>query len=260
MKFSPVIITNQDIKNTFDTTIVYDVLTTNGIILFKNQKLSVQDQETILNNYFLLNPQYQLNLDNISHMYVSGSKLLLRVTAKHNENNKPGAFCNYEGLPWHSDNPTTSKDRLLTWLYGAENTNGSETIYCNTDLAFNELPTELKALAKTLIAYTTNRFIYQTDSDYQLPLYTDCGQNRQCWSFPFTQIKYFEGYTVEESKNIIETLKEYVLQDQYCYAHKWEDGDLIISNEKITIHKRPAYDKMDQRVLHKGTMGLLHIV
>lgn len=255
---TPIIFFN-NVKESFDIKQIYQLLSTDGIVIFKNQKLSVLEQETILKQNFFLNTEYQNNLDNISDLFVSGSKLLLRVTKQLNENNVPGAFNNIEGLPWHSDNPTDCEDRLLTWLYGYENTVGSATVYCNTNLAFNDLPVDLKELAKSLVAHTTNRFIYNENRDYCIPLYNQCGLDNYCWTFPYTQIKYFEGYSIEQSKEIIETLKEYVFCDKYCYTHYWEDNDLVISNERILIHKRPYYDKMDVRVLHKGTMGFLTI-
>lgn len=253
------IVFSDNVRHNFDIHRIYKILSTDGIVIFKNQKLSAKDQEQILNRNFLLNPEYQTNLDNINDLFVTDSKLLLRVTKKLNENNVPGAFNNIEGLPWHSDNPTDCEDRLLTWLYGFENTVGSSTVYCNTDLAFNDLPISLKELAKSLVAHTTNRFIYNENRNYVIPLYNHCGLGNYCWTFPYTQIKHFEGYNVEQSKEIIETLKEYVLCDKYCYTHYWEDNDLIISNERLLIHKRPYYDKMDTRVLHKATMGFLTV-
>ena len=33
--------------------------------------------------------------------------------------------------------------------------------------------------------------------------------------------------------------------------HDWEDGDLVISEQWLSIHKRWTFEKMDKRVLHR---------
>jgi hypothetical protein len=145
----------------------------------------------------------------------------------------------------------------VTWLYGARGVEGSITSYCNTIIGFNDLTTDLKAFAKTLVAESSSKFISSTGQDFVFPLYCDCGLGKMSWTFPYTQIKKFQGYTVEQSKAIIELLREPIMDEKYCYHHQWQVGDLIISNEKISIHKRPPFDQMDYRLLHKGTMGFL---
>ena len=36
-------------------------------------------------------------------------------------------------------------------------------------------------------------------------------------------------------------LKKHILQDKYRYDHHWEDGDLVVSEQWLTIHKRHAF-------------------
>ena len=52
-------------------------------------------------------------------------------------------------------------------------------------------------------------------------------------------------------KELFEYLKKHILQDKYRYDHYWEDGDLVISEQWLTIHKRHAFDKMNERLLHR---------
>jgi len=266
MKYSldkwSVIIEDFDVKTELaenrDT--IYNLLATCGLVIFKNQNLTKDDEYKILTQQFYINLDYHKDevIDPIRGMFVDGSNFLMRVTAQKNSKGESGAFNDINGLPWHSDNPTNVDDRLLTWLYGYNSTTGSVTEYCNTNLAFENLNNDLKSLAKSLIAHTTNRFVYKDNTSCITPLYNHCGLGYYSWTFPYKQITQFVGYSIEESKDIISTLLPYVLQDQYCYTHHWEDNDLVISNERILIHRRPYYDKMDTRVLHKGTMGLLH--
>jgi len=49
----------------------------------------------------------------------------------------------------------------------------------------------------------------------------------------------------------MERLKEVVLRPEFCYDHHWQDGDVVISEQWLSIHKRWAFDKMNERVLHR---------
>jgi taurine dioxygenase len=46
-------------------------------------------------------------------------------------------------------------------------------------------------------------------------------------------------------------LIEHVQQDKYRYDHHWKDGDVVISEQWLTIHKRHEFDNMSNRVLHR---------
>jgi alpha-ketoglutarate-dependent taurine dioxygenase len=238
---------------------IYELLTTYGAVLFRKQSLTVPAQEKIIRENFYLNPDYLADSNNnqVSDWYIKDSNILIRVTSELNENGHPGAFCNKEGLPWHSDNPTNLDDKNVTWLYGARGVEGSVTSYCNTNIGFNNLPNDLKTFAKSLIAESSSKFISSTGQNFIFPLYSDCGLGKLSWTFPYNQIKKFQGYTIDQSKAIVELLREPILDEKYCYHHQWQLGDLMISNEKISIHKRPPFDNMDYRLLHKGIMGFL---
>ena len=52
-------------------------------------------------------------------------------------------------------------------------------------------------------------------------------------------------------KDLYEYLKNHILQDKYRYDHHWEDGDVVISEQWLTIHKRHAFEKMDKRLMYR---------
>jgi taurine dioxygenase len=69
--------------------------------------------------------------------------------------------------------------------------------------------------------------------------------------FPFLQIFGFEGYEQEEFESIMQELTDHVLKDEFAYHHDWEDGDIVLSEQWLSIHKRWDFDGMDNRVLHR---------
>jgi alpha-ketoglutarate-dependent taurine dioxygenase len=58
--------------------------------------------------------------------------------------------------------------------------------------------------------------------------------------------------TKEESKNLIDELADYTVQEKYCYHHDWQDGDLVISEQWLGIHKRWRFEKIATRLLHRA--------
>jgi alpha-ketoglutarate-dependent taurine dioxygenase len=70
--------------------------------------------------------------------------------------------------------------------------------------------------------------------------------------FPFLQISHFVGMTKEESQKIIQPLTEFTTQEKYCYHHDWEDGDLVLSEQWLGIHKRWRFEQIATRLLHRA--------
>jgi len=69
--------------------------------------------------------------------------------------------------------------------------------------------------------------------------------------FPFLQIFGFDGYSEEEYQSIMEELTAHILKPEYAYHHDWEDNDVVISEQWLSIHKRWYFEKMEERVLHR---------
>ena len=52
-------------------------------------------------------------------------------------------------------------------------------------------------------------------------------------------------------KTLYDYLTGHILQDKYRYDHHWKDGDLVVSEQWLTIHKRHAFEKMNERLMHR---------
>ena len=52
-------------------------------------------------------------------------------------------------------------------------------------------------------------------------------------------------------QDLYEYLKNHILKDKYRYDHYWEDGDVVISEQWLTIHKRHAFEKMNKRLMYR---------
>jgi alpha-ketoglutarate-dependent taurine dioxygenase len=67
----------------------------------------------------------------------------------------------------------------------------------------------------------------------------------------FTQ--HFEGMTREESAGLLEFLYEHLTKYEFTYRHRWQAGDIVMWDNRCTVHYA-VHDYGDgKRVLHRTT-------
>ena len=63
------------------------------------------------------------------------------------------------------------------------------------------------------------------------------------------------GWPIEEGRALIEELIAYATQPQFVYQHRWTVGDLVIWDNRCTMHRGRPYDDTQRRVLHRTTVS-----
>ena len=63
------------------------------------------------------------------------------------------------------------------------------------------------------------------------------------------------GWTVEKGRALIEELIAFSTQPQFVYRHHWTVGDLVIWDNRCTMHRGRPYDDTQRRVLHRATVS-----
>ena len=70
--------------------------------------------------------------------------------------------------------------------------------------------------------------------------------------FPFQQVyDVVEGATKQQWNELHTFLKGHCTKEKYIYHHDWQDKDLVISEQWLSIHKRWQFDGMKERLLHR---------
>jgi taurine dioxygenase len=62
---------------------------------------------------------------------------------------------------------------------------------------------------------------------------------------------FVEGYTKEESDAVLEELWAHVTQPRFIYQHVWKLGDLVMWDNRSTMHRRDPFDKSARRIMHR---------
>src|SRR5215469_2754912 len=63
------------------------------------------------------------------------------------------------------------------------------------------------------------------------------------------------GWPVEKGRALIEELIAFATQPQFVYQHRWTVGDLVMWDNRCTMHRGRPYDDAQRRVLHRTTVA-----
>ncbi len=61
---------------------------------------------------------------------------------------------------------------------------------------------------------------------------------------------YVNGMSLAESEALLNELWEHFTQPRFCYEHHWAVGDVVIWDNRCTLHRRDAFDSAARRVLY----------
>jgi len=244
-------------------------IATSTCVVIRNQSLSIDEELRILQMFrnhdrFLELVNGDKNDENYKALAADVTKdptgILLRITAELRDGLQGGG--NWAGeFVWHCNQAENPKRKPIVWLHGVRGTEGSRTSFTNTIPAYESLDSDLKLKIQNLHSiYGTFQAPEGTrwhdDVRYNMewtpPLVHRNIANKTGMFFSPRQILKFVELTKEESDTLKNLLFDHVLQQQYVYDHDWRDGDIVISEQWLGVHKRWAFDHMDRRVLHRA--------
>jgi taurine dioxygenase len=61
---------------------------------------------------------------------------------------------------------------------------------------------------------------------------------------------YVNGLSVEESEDLLNALWAHCTQPRFWYEHRWALGDVVVWDNRATLHRRDAFDSESRRVLY----------
>ncbi len=167
---------------------------------------------------------------------------------------------NLGNMLWHSDSSfkaTPSKYSLLSGR--AVPKKGGDTQFADMRAAWDELDEDLKQQAAPLVALHSLLFSRATLG------FTDWTEEEQKKFAPVRQrlvrrhpvtgrrnlflashIGAIEGMPVPEGRMLVRDLTEHATQPKYVYSHRWQAGDLVMWDNRATMHRGRRYDALNE--------------
>ncbi|MBT5110997.1 MAG: TauD/TfdA family dioxygenase, partial [Rhodospirillaceae bacterium] len=169
---------------------------------------------------------------------------------------------------WHTDTSYTEEPAMASLLYALETpSDGSgHTQFADTTAAHDALPHDMQRRIAGLKA----EHIYEHDHEHFSPsdaqrktlkgaihpivrTHPDTGQ-RALYLGPI-MTKRVVGMEVAEGQALLDELHAHALAPAFVHTHEWRDGDLLIWDNRCTLHRALPYDdKTRIRHMHRTTV------
>lgn len=234
-----------------------------GVLLFRNQRMTVADQVAFSRRFGELDitpPQEN------GQKSVPGFPEILVVSNVIENGELIGSLGSGE-LVWHMDMTyidTPPKAICLRALEVPER--GGDTGFLNTYKAYEKMPEALRARVEGLTIKhdaTHNSAGYlRSGLDELADITTSPGaihpivlthpesgrKNLYLGRRPYA---YIPGLSIEDSEMLLDELWAWIDQPQFYWHHQWRNGDILLWDNRCIIHRRNAFDSSARRILHR---------
>jgi taurine dioxygenase len=168
-------------------------------------------------------------------------------------------------MHFHSDQCYLERPATGTFLYAIEVPSaGGDTLFLNMYKAYETLPPELKARIdgrRALNAYlydSTTRAVngakvdFSAHPHYVQPIVRTHPDTRRKALYVNRLMTFtVEDMNEEEGSALLDALFDHIEQDQFIYAHRWRAGDLVVWDNRCTLHARTDFSNDERRLLRR---------
>jgi taurine dioxygenase len=143
---------------------------------------------------------------------------------------------------------------------------GGNTSFCSMYAIYDALPAELKQRIATLKikhdgTYNSGGYLRQgvtpTDDPRSSPgavhplVCTHPDTGRQMLYLGRRRNAYLFGLELPESEALLDELWQYVERPEFSWEHVWQVGDLVMWDNRCTMHRRDPFDDSARRIMHR---------
>ena len=168
---------------------------------------------------------------------------------------------------WHSDSSFQRPAAKYSMLSAVVlPTRGGETEFADLRAAYDALSDELKAELEALEAehYALHSRFLLGDSDYteeqknaippvHWPIVRMHPGSKRKLLFVGVHARRIVGWPVAEGRMLLMDLLEHATQRDFVYSHKWRVGDLVMWDNRSTLHRGRRYNLSERRELRRAT-------
>jgi taurine dioxygenase len=165
-----------------------------------------------------------------------------------------------DGIGWHTDYSYKAEPVMCTMLYAVEvPPEGSDTLLADQCAAWNALPEGRQRELDGLVLHHSYQHFMETrdfggrltlseaqkaeNPDVFHPLIrTHPADGRKALWVSTGTVKRVVGMDEAASLALIDELVDFVTQDRFVYRHKWRAGDLLMWDNRATLHTGTLYD------------------
>ena len=184
-------------------------------------------------------------------------------------------FLNRNDEEWHSDSTFMERPSLGSLMYcKVKPSKGGDTLFASTRAAYETLPVETKRLIQSREVLISYRYFHdevllpitpgmkpltqvEIDRvpDVLHPLVRLHPNTEQRSIFVSTNARAVSGMDDEEGRELVRELCDHITRPGAVYRHEWQVGDLVIWDNRCTMHTATVYDfDNEPRLMHRTTI------
>lgn len=258
-------VTGVDLSNLSDheKNIILDAYRTHSALLFRDQKLSNDDLASFSRLFGELEPALPDQL----MKSVQGRPEIYVVSNIKGDDGKPiGALGAGEAV-WHSDNSSRENPPEAILLYALEvPPTGGNTSVASMFAALENMPDDLhKKIEGRSIkhdgTYNAAGYVRKGVEANDDPLNCEGMLHPAICTHPPSgkpvlylgrrRNAYVDGLSLEESEELLDALWAHATNIKYSYTHKWRIGDLLMWDNRSTLHRRDEFNPEHRRLMHR---------
>jgi taurine dioxygenase len=171
---------------------------------------------------------------------------------------------NQRASGWHSDGSFLARPYSFTMLYGVEvPSTGGATLFSNTYLAYERLPDDIKAEVDDAIAVhaigsgpdgagspSRMKRLEQPELFPDIPkpiVSTHPETGRRSLYINPMHTSHIISENEARAKELFNYLIDFCVQEEFVYEHKWRANDIVIWDQRCTLHRAGGGVPSDER-------------
>ncbi len=254
-----------------DVTALNDAINKHGVLIYHDQHIDDEQQQAFSRNFGELEttvrafrrdfvPRLDVHMADISNLDENNKVL------PPNDRRRLNALGN---RLWHSDSSFKRVPARFSLLSARVIPSwGGETQFADMRAAWDALPDRMKARVEGMICEHTQLFsrakIGFTDWSPeerakmapvpQVMVRTHPGSGRKSL-YLSSHAGRIQGMEEPEARMLLLDLTEFATQPRFVHSHTWKVGDLVMWDNRCTMHRAREYDETQVRDMHRTTVS-----
>ena len=235
-----------------------------GILLFRNQNLSIKNQVTFGRKFG------KVLIHAVNQNHAKGHPEIYVLSNLDNTGKPSGKHPDQGSLYWHTDGSWRKITGQATIMVAdIIPSKGGETHFCCMENAYNSLSDNIKLNIDDLFAIhnldfsRTRRHGHDPLSKKQKnnappvihPIVRTHPNTSRKSLFLGDHAEYIEDMDYSKGRNFIERLNKLATKTKFIYKHKYKEGDVLVWDNRRLLHKGTKYDTANvKRVMRRTTI------
>jgi alpha-ketoglutarate-dependent 2,4-dichlorophenoxyacetate dioxygenase len=250
---------------------VHEAIDRYGVVVFRSQKLDDEQQMRFAEQFGPLE-RYSLSYRadrklRLEHREMVDVSNIDAHTGNIQDKSARHRMINLGNRMWHTDSSFRIPSGALSMLYAhVVPRNGGDTEFSDMRSAYAALP---EARKKAIGGLKAEHWLMHSRAVLG---FTDFTEEERAALPPVTQdivrthprsgnkalylgshASHIIGLPVPEGRVMLMELTEFATQRQFVYTHHWEVGDLVIWDNRVTVHRALPFDETEVRDLRRVT-------